>query len=269
MIVVNLMGGLGNQMFQYSMAKSLSLKNNVPFFLDRQYLDTKDWRNYDLDIFNIEEKFATSSDKSITIDEGWSDLTFRKDIWDFDYTDKDVYLVGYFQNVNYLQPIYSILKSQFTLKNPITKEETKKLLQQIQNSNSVMINVRRTDFVNNSFHGTLDTDYYNSAISIIKQKIYNPKFFIFSDDIEWCWQNLSGIDNSFIVDHSYKGDRFSEYFELMKNCKHFIIPNSSFGWWSAYLSDNVDKIVIAPKNWFLAETPKIDIVSENLNWIKI
>ena len=74
-----------------------------------------------------------------------------------------------------------------------------------------MLNVRRTDFVNNSFHGTMDVDYYNRAIKIINEKVENPRYFIFSDDIEWCKDNLHNIENSFIVDHSYKGDRFGEY----------------------------------------------------------
>jgi hypothetical protein len=155
------------------------------------------------------------------------------------------------------------------LKNPISNERSLELLNDIKNTNSVMLNVRRTDFVNNAFHGTMDVDYYSRAISIINEKVENPKYFIFSDDIEWCKENLNNIDNSVIVDHSYKGDRFGEYLELMKNCKHYIIPNSSFAWWSAYLSENKDKVVIAPKRWLLNEDLIVDIVNKKLNWIEI
>jgi hypothetical protein len=270
MIIVKLMGGMGNQMFQYAVAKSMSVKYDIPFFMDRTYLDTVDFRNYDLDLYNIESNILTSFVTSKFVEEGWGDFKFKSEIYNiFDQLDKDenIYLIGYFQNIGYTDPIYDILKKEFTLKNPISNEKSLELFKEIKNCNSVMINVRRTDFVNNSFHGTMDVDYYNRAINIINENVENPKFFIFSDDIDWCKDNLKNINNSFIVDHSYKGDRFGEYLELMKNCKHYIIPNSSFAWWSAYLNDNKDKIVITPKNWFVNE--KIDIVSEKLNWLKI
>jgi hypothetical protein len=273
MIIVKLMGGMGNQMFQYAMAKSLSVKYNIPFFMDRNYIDNYDWRNYDLDLFNVEENFIQGSVEVINVEEKGLDLCFSEQIYNiFDnklLLDKNIYLNGYFQNIGYTDPIYDTLKKQFTLKKPISSERSLELLNDIKSSNSVMLNVRRTDFVNNAFHGTMDVDYYSKAISIINQKVENPKYFIFSDDIEWCKENLSNIDNSFIVDHSYKGDRFGEYLELMKSCKHHIIPNSSFAWWSAYLSENKDKVVIAPKRWLLNEDLTVDIVNKKLNWIEI
>ena len=271
MIIVKLMGGMGNQMFQYAMAKSMSMKYNVPFLMDRYSLDNFDWRNYDLDLFNIEENFIKEPVESLFIDEGWSDLTFRPNIYNIldNKEIENIYLQGYFQHIEYTEPIYDILKKEFTLKNEITNQRTLDLMSDIRDNNSVMLNVRRTDFVNNPHHGTMDVDYYNKAISIINKNVENPKYFIFSDDIEWCKENLSNIENSFIVDHSYKGDRFGEYLELMKNCKHFIIPNSSFAWWSAYLCDNKNKIVIAPEKWLLIENLKTDLITEKLNWIKI
>ena len=187
----------------------------------------------------------------------------------FDYIFKENYLIVYFAHIDYFQSISDILRKEFTLKNSLTNTLTLNMLEKIKQTNSVMLNVRRTDFVNNSFHGTMDVDYYNKAIEIINQKVENPNFFIFSDDIDWCNQNLSHIQNSTIVDHSFKGDRFGEYLELMKSCKHFIIPNSTFAFWAAYLSDNKDKIVIAPEKWFLADNPKQDLICEKLNWIKI
>lgn len=271
MIIVKLQGGMGNQMFQYAIARSLSIKYNIPFKMDRYHIDNIDWRNYDLDLFNIKEEFIQGETHALLVDEGWSDLTFRSDIFNiFDNKEiKNIYLQGYFQHIGYTEPIYDILKEEFNLKNKITNQRTLNLMSEILETNSIMLNVRRTDFVNNSHHGTMDVDYYNKAISIINEKVENPKYFIFSDDIEWCEENLSNIENSFIVDHSYKGDRFGEYLELMKKCKHFIIPNSSFAWWSAYLSENKDKVVIAPDKWLLNENLKTDLINEKLNWIKI
>ncbi len=271
MIIVKLMGGMGNQMFQYAMAKSLSKKYNIPFYMDRHYIDNFDWRNYDLDLFQIEENFSNKENNSINVSDG-AGLSYVDEIYNiFDKIPhtQNIYLQGYFQNIFYTDPIIDDLKKDFSLKSPISSDRTLSLLDEIKNSNSIMLNVRRTDFVNNSFHGTMDVNYYEKAISIINEKVDNPKYFIFSDDIDWCKENLSSIQNSFIVDHSYKGDRFGEYLELMKNCKHFIIPNSSFAWWSAYLCDNKDKLVIAPQKWILDENIPVDVISEKLNWIKI
>lgn len=271
MIIVKLQGGMGNQMFQYAIAKSLSIKYNISFSMDRIYLDNVDWRNYDLDLFKIEEDFVTDFTGLYIINEAWDHFGFNEHIYNiFDHNNfrnKKVYLEGYFQNVRYFEHIEDLIKREFTLKSPITNERSLQLIENIRNSNSIMLNVRRTDFVNNAHHGTMNVEYYNKSIEIINSKVENPVYFIFSDDIEWCRENLYHIDNSFIVDHSYKGDRFGEYLELMKNCKHFIIPNSSFAWWSAYLSESKSKIVIAPEKWL--SNSKIDIIDEKLNWIKI
>jgi hypothetical protein len=130
-----------------------------------------------------------------------------------------------------------------------------------------MINVRRADYLNTDFHGVYGIDYIKSAVKIIESKIENPKYFIFSDDIEWCVENVN-LPNMTIVNHFYKGSKFSHYLQLMMNCKHFIIPNSSFAWWSAWLSKSSDKIVIAPKRWFNRDDINTnDLIPEN--WIRI
>ena len=137
----------------------------------------------------------------------------------------------------------------------------------INSSNSVLINVRRTDFLNGDFHGVMGMDYINNAVSFIESKVDNPHYFIFSDDIEWCRDNIK-LDNMAIVDHSYKGDRFGYYLQLMKSCKNFIIPNSTFAWWAAWLNENENKIVIAPKKWLNNESVNTkDLIPSN--WIRI
>ncbi|HOV15035.1 MAG TPA: alpha-1,2-fucosyltransferase, partial [Spirochaetota bacterium] len=121
---------------------------------------------------------------------------------------------------------------------------------QIKNSNSVSIHVRRGDYVGNiktlNFHGVCEIDYYIDAINSIKQKVQNPLFFIFSDDIEWCKNNIKD-ENSIFID--FERDDYVDMY-LMTVCKHNIIANSSFSYWAAYLNQNFDKIVIAPKKWF-------------------
>jgi len=255
MVITKLMGGMGNQMFQYAFAKKISLLSDRDLKMDLSFLKRRDmnpgfiYRDYDLNLFNIEESFINEIDGYIEINEPNSLFNYIKSN-KFKYISKDtnIYLEGYWQCFKYFEEIEDVIKKEFTLKNDIS-ERSKELLDEIKSRNSVMINIRRTDYLNTNFHGVMDVDYVLKAKSVIESRVDNTHYYIFSDDIEWCKENLI-FENSTIVDHSYKGDRFSEYLELMRNCKHFIIPNSSFAWWAAYLSDNLDKIVIYPHKWF-------------------
>ncbi len=123
------------------------------------------------------------------------------------------------------------------------------------------------DYVNHPIHGGICTmDYYQQAIDIMKSKIVNPKFFIFSNDIEWCHSHLKLADAVYITGN--KGENSYRDMQLMSMCKHNIIANSSFSWWGAWLNNNPDKIVIAPAKWF--NDPKIntrDLIPDD--WIKI
>jgi hypothetical protein len=111
-------------------------------------------------------------------------------------------------------------------------------------------------------------DYLEKAKKIIESKISDPHYFVFSDDIFWCEKNIK-FPNMFLVDHSYKGRKFEYYLQLMSQCKHFIIPNSTFAWWGAWLNNDNNKLVIAPSKWFT----NCDINTKDLipfkNWIRI
>ena len=96
----------------------------------------------------------------------------------------------------------------------------------------------------------MQTIGYKNGEKIISGKINNPVFFVFSDDIEWCCNNLIFEKETVFVGHEYAGQKFCTYLNLMSQCKHFIIANSSFSWWAAWLNNNPDKIVIAPDEWF-------------------
>lgn len=272
MIVTQLMGGLGNQMFQYALALSLSKKLNIPFSVDVSYLERRDfgplfvYRDYDLDIFDINPNFNFDSidleieEKQFHFDDNLIDtINFNRD--------KNIILKGQWQTPLYFDE--EIVKSEFKFKNSIENSDiyTLNLLNNIRQSNSIMLNVRRTDYLNTDFHGVFGNEYINQSVEIINSKVDNPHFFVFSDDIEWCMSNID-IENMTIVSHKYKGFKFSNYLQLMMNCKHFIIPNSTFAWWSAWLNNNSEKIVIAPKRWFNRD----EINTEDLipkNWIRI
>ncbi len=293
MVIVKLMGGLGNQMFQYALARSLSLHHNVDFKMDSSFLldrtsNSKDIviRDYDLSIFNIVENFATLEEvqklKKKIFNNKRVDLLTKKVLSikrtyvkepHFHFFPEiftlgpDIYLDGYWQTEKYFLNYENTIRKDFTFKNPPGKN-IPELLNKIKDCNAVCVNVRRGDFLVNSYHGAISTDYYERGASIIREKIGNLHFFIFSDDIKWCQQNLKFSDATTYVTHEYAGEKFSDYLRSMIHCKHFIIPNSTFGWWAAWLNNNDDKIVIAPQTWF-GSGPKDtqDIIPDN--WIKI
>jgi FkbM family methyltransferase len=249
-IVIKLMGGLGNQMFQYAFGKYISNKTGRKLILDTSFLDDRDkgpgfvYRNYDLDVFDIDVDVVSSFDEPYEhIQEDWNLLhVFQSDLVEkiINSTSKNLYVEGYWQSPGYFNNLIDDFKKfKFGI-----EDNSIGLMNDILNSNSVMINVRRTDFVSNDFLGCFGRDYIEKALKNINGLDY--KCFIFSDDPKWCQENLS--DLGVIVGHDHKGYKFSNYLQLMSLCKFFIIPNSSFAWWSAYLS-NSKTDVYYPEKW--------------------
>lgn len=277
MLITRLAGGMGNQMFQYAFSRFLSIETNTELKIDLSFLQEKHqpagfvFRNYDLDVYNIIENFDIPENiELLTINEPqfeYSQHTVDSLINNLN-NNKNVLINGYWQSSKYFQKYEDVIRNDFTLKFGIeNKKNLFEIKEKINNTNSVAINIRRTDFVNNPFHGVIGKEYVDTSMSIIESKIKNPHYFIFSDDIEWCEENLK-YENSTIVNHDYKGEKFEDYLMLMSECNHFIIPNSTFAWWSAWLNKNNDKIVISPKNWFT--NPSIytgDLIPES--WIRV
>jgi hypothetical protein len=162
-----------------------------------------------------------------------------------------------------------MVRKEFTLKEPlsaISQEYTNKIL---DTKNAVSIHIRRGDYVlntsTNKHHGVCNLDYYEAAVEYIREKIESLTFFIFSDDIAWVKENLK-LDNAVFV----SSPEIKDYEELilMSKCKHNIIANSSFSWWGAWLNQNPDKIVIAPRQWTTKKTAdELDILPKS--WIQI
>jgi hypothetical protein len=141
----------------------------------------------------------------------------------------------------------------------------------IQKSESVSIHFRRYNSPNSidtsSFHGLCNAFYYDEAIKYISSRVIKPIYYVFSDDINWAKDYLSKYDIEFIFIENNKF-KFHEDFRLMMSCRHNIIANSSFSWWTAWLNDNENKIVISPKKWFNTDEHEyIDVIPGS--WIKL
>ncbi|MEX2006656.1 MAG: alpha-1,2-fucosyltransferase [Candidatus Saccharimonadales bacterium] len=291
MIVTLLKGGLGNQMFQYAAGRRLALKHGTKLFMDLSWfknvaqVDTK--RVYELNCFNIEENFIDRS--SIVIAEAEQSLKvkvyrltkgllkprLRTFIEKAHHYDKQVlslpdntYLDGFWQNEKYFTDIRRTLFDDFTFKSK-PDSKNKQLLEAITNSNAVSLHIRRGDYARNQatkdFHGLMGSDYYNKAVEIMAKKTKNPRFFIFSDEPDWTKKNIKIKYPATYVSGNKAG---FEDMRLMVNCRHHITANSSFSWWGAWLNPSKDKIVIAPRRWFLDPSmSKAEIIPEK--WIKL
>jgi len=149
-------------------------------------------------------------------------------------------------------------------------DTNQKIKNNILKSNSVAIHIRRGDYVNHDLHGISLLKYYNNAIDYILKNVKEPEVFFFSDDIAWVKENIKIDCKCFYVTNNPPEKGYLDL-ELMKYCKHFVIANSSFSWWGAWLSTNPDKIVIAPQTWF--STPSTgDMDIKDLippSWIKM
>lgn len=179
---------------------------------------------------------------------------------------KDVFIDGPFQSKKYFDDIRDLLLVEFTPKKPPLKSNDE-LYAVINNSNSICVSIRRGDYVTNpefeKIYNICSAEYFKKATDIIKSKIDNPTFIIFSDDIEWAKQNINlGADTYY----ESGNDPVWEKLRLMYSCKHFIISNSSFSWWAQYLGRYKDKIVISPSRWYNNEFPSYLIDD---NWIQI
>lgn len=286
MIIVKIVGGLGNQMFQYAYAKALQKKGHEikidlsafetyhlhgGYQLNKYQIDlAQSTKNENNQFYN--KKIATKILKRIGLIN--SKIIHEKNLL-FDpallNVESNNYISGYFQSENYFYSIRDTLLKQFILKTDITtySKNLKKMIQ--QTTNSCSLHVRRGDFTNQTninIHGTCSLEYYQTAITYLQSKLVNVHYFVFSDDIEWVKKNLI-IDHAIYVDSEIRRLPHEDIY-LMSLCENNIIANSSFSWWGAWLNKNEHKLVIAPKQWFsdakLLQQSK-DIVPKN--WIKI
>jgi hypothetical protein len=298
MIIVRLSGGMGNQMFQYACGRALSLKYSVPLALDCRFLNEIDRvrmpllrphftpRDYALDVFCIDANIADREEiplfgrpflrgkiavlfdallRKVPILPGW-EKTFRYDERIVSLG-PNAYLAGFWQSKKYFSAIEPVIRADFKLKNPLP-EKTQMLFTEISSADSVCVHVRRTDMAANAFHGTADTDYYARGIEYIAKNNSIEKIYVFSDDIDWAKNNLTFSYPAEFVNAAYSGAKGEGHLALMSACKHFVIPNSTFSWWAAWLGAHADKVVIAPKRWFgNSSIDTTDLIPEN--WIRL
>jgi len=186
---------------------------------------------------------------------------------------ENVFLRGFWQSEKYFLGHRKAILEEFSFKNSFS-DENMKIATRIQETTSISIHVRRGDYVSNpgacKTFASLNIDYYQQAIRKINVNATNMLLVFFSDDIDWVKKNIIGqLPNSYqyvIVNINKRSESYNDM-HLMSLCKHNIIANSSFSWWGAWLNQNPEKKVVAPKRWFLIDKNTIDLYPKD--WIKI
>jgi hypothetical protein len=303
MIEINISGRLGNQMFQYAFARSLQERKkgediNLCFkFKNGTVREQNLLQDFNVKHFYTDNKIHPSFIQKIIIyafrvirkilniktrmEEQVIELKYQKVLnffgiywltqgyYDFPIRNvKNTILVGYFESEKYFESIKEKIKNEFIPKHDIIPANYD-LYKKIETKESVCLAIRRGDFIADEHVKkaafVCAENYFYKAIEEIKQKINNPVFFIFSNDIKWVQENMDFGKETEIYFESKSNPNW-ETMRLMYSCKHFIISNSTFHWWAQYLSKNEDKIVIAPSRWRNYKV-KLDIYDSR--WILI
>jgi hypothetical protein len=262
MIIVKLQGGLGNQLFQYAMASSCASRFKVPFKLDLSFLLDRSsrpdftHRDFALDIFpsipdlvylppEVVERLPRIAERTLGFDQDIFDLIAEM------LSRGPCYLDGYWQNESYFAPISEELRDILIVVE--ADDSVKRLKEAISTNNSICVHIRRGDFVNNrsnlGYHGVPPLEYYRSGITQIADSVGPVHCFVFSDDILWCQAHLDvGYPTTFIGPES-SGRKDGLHLMLMSACHHFVLSNSSFGWWAAWLGEKSHSKVFVPEIW--------------------
>ena len=290
MIIVQLKGGLGNQLFQYAAGLSLASLHNVEVKVDISALKKPDEeigtvRNFDLQHFSIPPATATQAEidellKSDFISSAIQKLLppykrkiYKEAFFNFDpnfyKAGNHLYLKGYRQSEQYFKNIKDLIRKQFVLQSQFINHLELKTYD-LQSTNSVSVHIRRGDYsdrIVTAYHGMLPLDYYQSAFKWIDEKVKNPRFLIFTDDVKWVKENIALPAFAEFVSGNITTNHYEDFY-LMSKCQHHIIANSSFSWWAAWMNPNNNKVVIAPKKWFNnASLNTADLIPQG--WIKM
>ena len=288
MVIVKLMGGLGNQFFQYAAGRCLAHRHGLEPVLDTAHFRVDPKRTYELNRWNIAGRIAELAEirryhRRFSL---WKRLFLPLEIrkspdqrrWftekryfaydpDFEALPAQVYLDGYWQNPRYFAAVRPLLLKELSRRDPWS-EPAQKLLAEIRTSCSAAIHVRRGDYLSDpqvsSWYESCSERYYRTALQALKSRLGAVRFFVFSDDAEFARHAFP--DQEFTIVDIPGADRSREEFSLMQACRHQIIANSSFSWWAAWLNDHPTKLVVAPTRWLKnPDFPATDLLDPS--WI--
>jgi hypothetical protein len=290
--ICELTGGLGNQLFQYAAARALCIREGRTLYFAWHLSRGNTARSFMLDHYQLGSQVHPSPlARSVLRRLGmrsplsdrkagrlWRRLRFRLDrlveprfsFAELHSEGEGVVLEGYFQSWRYFIEQERDIRAGLTLRHPLTGEQGK-LLRQIESENALCLHVRRGDYVTNpvnvAYHGALDLSYYQAALAALGPAAVGATLYVFSDDPTWSREHIK-LDRPTVFVEPSQPEQPWEDLRLMAACRHFVVANSSFSWWGAWLASHPDKRVIAPKRWFAgAEHDTRDLCPPD--WIRL
>ena len=283
-LILLVAGGIGNQLFMYATAKRLAENNGARLLLDTysgfegdSYKQTYQLNNFsvlaeeapmELTFYGrwgpFQRNFFKKINRLLPYEKRWlikeeinpDGMTFFDlRLIDLKLNHKNTYMIDCFQCEKYFLDIREELLKELVVRTPLN-EKTIEISKKISSThNSVAIHARQLRGAPNIVGASAPEgymqktfSYYEQAIEHMGSHLKSPHFFCFGDDPAWLHQNWNSNYPATFVSHNNGQEEAVQDFHLMSLCKHFIIGNSSFSWWPAWLSENPDKIVIAPKN---------------------
>ncbi len=299
MNIIRMTGGLGNQMFQYALYLKLCAMGREVKFDDVAEYKAPDARPIMLWVFGISYPKASAVEIN-QITDGFLKLShrIRRKLFgrkSLEYHEKDcnfdeqvltrepAYLTGYFQSEKYFKDIEAQVRAAFVFSDKIwekvdsdTKQRMEGYLDQIQKTKAVALHVRRGDYLTTSevFGGICTQAYYVRAVKKVLKEIPDAEFFVFSNDTKWVKQwipelckacEVKETDRFTVIEGATEDTGYLDML-LMSSCRHYILANSSFSWWGAYLNPSKEKLVIVPSVWFNNQDCR-DIYTEEMKKI--
>ena len=292
MIIVQIIGGLGNQMFQYAFGRRVADGLGVPLKLDVTLFGTYAKRRYELGGLRIEEAFATDHEIDLALRGRFPRLlgkagqvvpwlpkspgrAVRQHGFAFDpkmlMIRDGAYLEGYWQSERYFDAVADRLREEFVPRAPLG-DTVQELAEEMRLGESVSLHVRRGDYVSepsvSAIHLVCDEAYYARCIEYLAARLYAPRFYVFSDEPAWARDNLRlQFPTTIVADRSNAID--VEDLWLMTQCRHHVIANSSFSWWGAWLDSRLSKVVLTPQRWFRDRAPDYGAAIRPPDWVAV
>ena len=292
MIISNVIGGLGNQMFQYACGRAVSLRTKQPLYMATDQFDGyKLHYGFELNrVFNIEAQEVAPCEIRRLLSwqarprvrqllgrpamhwatgRNWANEPHFHYWPGIKYVRGSKYIHGYWQSERYFADVAEQIRQDFFFQMPWDESDLA-VRDRMRHHPCASMHVRRGDYAlkkNRDIFGLCDLDYYRSAVQILRTRVPGVRLFVFSDDPDWFEGQMGPALGQYEIVRHNSGRRNANDMRLMSLANHHIIANSSFSWWGAWLNPTVDKIIVTPKQWFLDGTNDMDLIPSS--WMRI
>lgn len=258
-MIIRLNGGLGNQLFQYSLGCALKEKYGVQIKYDESLVKKDKLRECGIEYFVDDYEKTTKLENIIwkvmsklSKGKGFGICTEKEYFLHEEILPQYRFLNGYWQNTKYFEDIRPRLIEQITYRGELNEKQID-IIESMQKVNSVAVHIRRGDYLKLSeVYAVAGLEYYSKAMEYFNNQDANCVFYMFSDDISWCKENFGERNNIIYIDQKISNSPYID-FELMRYCRNYIIANSTFSWWASWLSKTETQTMIAPSKWFHVE----------------